>query len=49
MTAEAVVLLMAGDAAFQVLSGRLGVAENPKGLTVVEWGHQAAFAPDTRS
>ncbi len=49
MAPEAIVLLVAGDAAFQVLSGCLGVAENPEGLAVVERGHHVSLALNTRT
>jgi hypothetical protein len=39
MTSEAIGLLVAGDTAFQVLPGRLGMAQDPEGLIVVEGGH----------
>jgi hypothetical protein len=43
MAAKAIGLLMAGDAALQVLPGRLGVTEDPEALAVVEWSHEAAL------
>jgi len=49
MAPEAVPLLVAADAAFQVLSSCLRVAENPEGLTVVERCHQVALALDARA
>ena len=36
MASHAVVLLVAGNTAFQILPGRLSVTEDPDGLVIVE-------------
>ena len=49
MATQTIGLSMAGDAAFKVLSRRLGMAEDPESLVVVERGDHSPASLDSES
>lgn len=49
MTPQTVVLPMARDAALEVLARRLGVAQHPESLIVMEGGHETPLTLDSES